>query len=314
MYLDDDAKCETIPLEDRPLLIVEIYPNAPGSDTGQEFIELYNPNDTTVPLAGYKIRLGPSFTKEYVFLSGELQSKQYRAFSDTETGIVLPNTTGAQLVLVTPAGSSVSESPVYSNAKDGNSWQVYEDVWMYTNQRTPNGANLPYLEPAVNEEVLAVTSVLAPCPVGKYRNPETNRCRNIETAVSALQPCDEDEYRNTETNRCRKLTSATSTLVPCKAGQVRNPETNRCRAIATTSSLGACPEGQERNPETNRCRKVATLAAQTTSAGRVDDVAPTTSSSFNWPVLFVAVAVAGLYMLYEWRSEISQKLRMRRNK
>jgi hypothetical protein len=216
---------------------------------------------------------------------------------------------------VTPAGTIVTETAAYTNAPEANSWGVYEDQWIFSNQRTPNSANKPYLQAVVDEEV-SVTTVLAPCPIGKYRNPETNRCRTIETAVSSLQPCDEDEYRNPETNRCRKLVTATSVaLVPCKSGQVRNPETNRCRNVSVASvALEPCPEGQERNPDTNRCRKVAVLGSQTNIASSVSDVPTTTNEAFNWPVLLVALAGTAAYMVYEWRSEISQKLRMRRSK
>jgi hypothetical protein len=309
MYMNSSGACVLIPLENRTLLITELYPNAPGSDTGQEFVELYNPNGEAVSLKGYRLQVGPSFTDEYEFLEGEIGALSYVAFSDATTGIVLPNTTGVQLRIVTPAGTIVTETSAYTNAPEGNSWGVYEDQWIFSNQRTPNAANKPYLQAVVDEEV-SVTTVLAPCPIGKYRNPETNRCRTIETAVSSLQPCDEDEYRNPETNRCRKLVTATSvTLVPCKTGQVRNPETNRCRNVSVASAaLEPCPEGQERNPDTNRCRKVAVLGSQTNITSSVSDVPTATNEAFNWPVLLVALAGTGAYMVYEWRAELRQYL------
>lgn len=46
----------------------------------------------------------------------------------------------------------------------------------------------------------------ADCGEGRYRNPETNRCKKIETeAESTLKPCAEGYERNLETNRCRKV-------------------------------------------------------------------------------------------------------------
>lgn len=314
-YLDQDSgDCLLVPLEDSILFITELLPNAPSNDAGLEFVEIYNPNTEPIELAGYSLQIGPDFLEKFTFTSGEIGPGQYLVYSDTQTGLVLPNTTGVQLRLVAPAGNVVSSSSIYNGADDNVSWALVEDQWIYTNQITPNAANKPYLEPA-QEEVIGVTSILAPCPAGKYRNPETNRCRTIETAVSILAPCDEDEYRNPETNRCRKAVSA-SQLTPCKAGQVRNPETNRCRATITTSALADCPEGQVRNPETNRCRKVNVLGATTESdLSTVQDVKTSnTKGSLNWTVIIATLGATLAYIIYEWRVEIRHKLYLIRNK
>jgi hypothetical protein len=274
--------CEMIPLEDSVLFITELLANAPSADGGKEFIEIYNPNEKTVDLKGYVLQVGPSFTKEYVINSGQIKPKEYIVFSDTESKIVLPNTSGVQLRIVAPAGNIVSQTPAYSNAGDDVSWALVEDQWIYTNQITPASPNQPYVEPAV-DEVIGTTTILAPCPAGKFRNPSTNRCKTIETAVSALKPCDEDEYRN--------------------------PETNRCRKVAVASALSACPEGQERNPETNRCRKVSVLGASTDELPTITDVAvENTSGQINWPVILVALFGTFGYIIYEWRSELRQKI------
>lgn len=300
----ESGECTLIPLEDAVLFITELLPNAPSIDTGNEFIEIYNPNLETIELKGYVLQIGPSFTKEYFFTSGSITSMQYIVVSDTSSGLVLPNATGVQLRLIAPNGTLVSESNTYSNAGDDVSWALVEDQWIYTNQITPELPNKPYLEPAINE-VAGITTVYAPCPEGKFRNPETNRCKTIETAVSVLSPCDEDEYRNPETNRCRKITASTSSLVPCKVGQERNPETNRCRSI-TSSTLVPCSAGQERNPETNRCRKVSVLGASADEIATITDVAvENTAGQINWAIISVALFLTFGYMIYEWRSELS---------
>ena len=309
--LTELSECTSIPLENAILFITELLPNAPSVDTGQEFIELYNPNTTDISLKGYVIEVGPSFTKRFVFDSGVIASGAYKVFSDSETSLVLPNTNGVSLRLIAPDSTIVSESTVYPQAEDDVSWALIEDVWIWTNQITPGAANKPFLLPAV-EEVLGVTTVLAPCPDGKYRSPDTNRCRNIESAVSLLQPCDEDEYRSTETNRCRKAstTSSSSSLTPCRSDQERNPATNRCRLIAASSSaLQPCEEGKERNPETNRCRNVSSvLNLPGDDLPLVSDVAvASTSGSVNWGVITIVLFMTLGYMLYEWRVEFTRK-------
>ena len=314
-YYIEGGSCLEIPLENRPLVITEIYPDAPSYDTGFEFIEIYNPNSELINLKGYVLQVGPSFTKQFIFDSGVINPGQYLTFSDTQTGIVLPNSSGVALRLIAPAGNTVSESDVYQNASDQVSWAIVDDTWIFTNQKTPNSANKPYLQQA-EEEVLGATTVLAPCPDGKYRNPDTNRCRNLETAISVLTPCNEDEYRNPETNRCRKVSSSSSSLTPCKLGQERNPDTNRCRFIATTKALASCPEGQERNPETNRCRKIVLSGVNVESdLADVQDVAvKNTDGQLNWPVIAGSFGSTMSYMVYEWRNELRQKLYILRKK
>jgi hypothetical protein len=278
--LEGEEDCELVPLEDSVLFVTELLANAPSYDTGQEFIELYNPNSKAIELKGYRLQLGLSFSKEYVFVSGVIKPGEYLFFSDIVTGIVLPNSSSASVRLVAPAGNTVSETAVYSNSNDNVSWALVSDVWIYTNQITPGSANKPYLEPVV-EDVEGVTSVLAPCPAGKYRNPETNRCKSFENAVAQLVPCGEDEYRN--------------------------PETNRCNKIISSSSLEPCPEGQERNPETNRCRKVSILGSTTELSTVTDLVVESSEGQLNWPIILASVGGTIFYMLYEWRNELRQR-------
>ena len=280
-----ELECSTVPLEDSVIFITELLPNAPSVDTGQEFIELFNPNTTSVNLLGYTLELGPSFTKRHIFEEIEILPSQYKVFSDTETGIVLPNSNGAALRLISPFGNVVSESSVYSNAQDDESWSLVEDQWIWTNQITPEAANRPFLIESVNE-VAGVTSVLAPCPVGKFRNPETNRCKNIATTTSQLQPCGADEFRNPETNRCKKIDSG-------------------------TAALGPCPEGQERNPDTNRCRTVATLTSGTINPSQTVTDIPVeeVDGSINWAIIIPVLIATVLYIVYEWRVEIRQKIK-----
>lgn len=275
-------ECSLIPLENAVIFITELLPNAPSLDTGQEFIELYNPNNRAVNLEGYRLQIGPGFTKEYVFTSRTINPGQFIVVSDSETGVVLPNSTGQQLRVISPAGNTVSSSSAYVNADDDVSWALVEDQWIFTNQITRGSANKPYLEPAV-DEVQGTTSVLAPCAAGKFRNPETNRCKTIATGTSQLVPCDADETRNPETNRCRKTSTATSDLVPCE-------------------------EGQERNPDTNRCRNVASVLSDATELPQIVDVKTvSTAGQINWSVIVVAIIGTIGYMVYEWRSEIQHR-------
>lgn len=302
----DGSICEVVLLSDRPLLITEILPNVAGYDDGLEFIEIYNPNPDSVALSGYTLQLGLSGAQSYSFDQGSILPGQYMAFSDAETGITLPNTS-ASVRLIAPAGNIVSETDMYNNPSENVAWALLEDQWIFTNQVTKSDINKPYLE-AATDEVLGVTTVLAPCPAGKFRNPATNRCKSIEVIAGSLAECKKNEYRNENTNRCKSLSTSTSSLIACKEGQTRNPDTNRCKSISSSSgNLVPCDPGEERNPQTNRCKKKTDNGLDANGLSQVKDVATKESRvPVNFLLIGALIACAAAYVGYEWRAEIRQ--------
>lgn len=298
----DGENCEKLALflETSVLSIAELLPNSASTDTGNEFIEVYNPNTKAVNLKGYKLELGPAYTKSFTFADEVIAPFAYKTFSDTYTGLVLPNS-NASLRFLNPAGEVVSQTEEYFSPKDNMSWAQINGEWQYTDVVTPGAANLP--------SKLVVVSTggdeeLEPCGEGKYRNPETNRCRNIEIE-NDLVACKLGQERNPDTNRCRSSANALDSLVPCKEGQERNPETNRCKSVITTASaLVPCKAGEERNSETNRCRKISNVGE--VAGASVTDI-PASQKSSNGLLIGGAIllAVAG-YATYEWRSEIGK--------
>lgn len=289
-------------LEDRALWLSEIVPNVSGSDTGHEYIELYNPYDEPIVLNGYTLQIGKSFENSYALPSLAdrvvIAPHSYITYSDSELGTSLLNTYSG-VRLVAPAGNTVSET-AYSDPGDDEAWAYIDGQWQYTNQSTPAAPNEVS---SVADDDVSVTANLAPCPAGKYRNPLTNRCRNVEADAAILTDCQDGYYRNPETNRCRKVLAATATLTPCQEGYSRNPETNRCRKNgAADSTLTPCKAGQERNPTTNRCRNVSVLATPASVAAAEDQ-------SKGSPTLPIAIAIATLgtvgYGVYEWRHELA---------
>lgn len=214
-------------------IITEVFPNPAGTDTGNEFIELYNPDPAKeMNLAKYSLRVGKNLEKEYPFPeNSSIASGQYIAFYTTQIRFSLLNTTSkVQLVF---NGVPVSEVVSYDNPAEGEAWAFIDGGWGYTHLSTPGAENVPSSEPASDESELQ--TAVKPCPAGQYRNAETNRCR-IVPVTQASAPCKDGYYRNTDTNRCRLIASKTSSPAPCKEGQQRNLETNRCRTIAKMST------------------------------------------------------------------------------
>lgn len=302
-YVMKDGSCV---LDLLPLQITELLPNSAGTDTGKEYIELYNPTDKAADLSLYKLHVGLNNEKTFEFPLGSIIGPgEYKTFYDSEIKFTLANTT-SKVSVTGNDGTSITQTEIYSSPDDDQAWAYINGIWEYTNQPTPGGFNLAFLE--TTEDPVSNDTTVATCPVGKYRNPLTNRCRNIESDASVLASCDADQYRNPDTGRCRKITVA-ATLAACKEGQYRSEETNRCRNIETAGAqLAACKEGQERNPDTNRCRTIA-AASIPSAAYAVQPVKDGVQSFVGWAALGGVGVLALGYAGWEWRREIAEKIK-----
>lgn len=310
-YRKVGERCELIQLS-----LTELLPDPNGADSGQEFVEIYNPNSFSVDLDQYVLALTGGSRSFVVKGEREIAAHEYMVLSDSELGFLMPNASGG-IVLMLPDGSVVDRAE-YGSTKAGMSWALLDGIWYLSATPSPGAANIQP-EAASDSSVGGVGAgqLLADCGEGRYRHPETNRCRNVTASDEALQPCASDQQRNPETNRCRKI-ATTSTLQPCAADQFRNPETNRCKKIvSTTASLKPCAEGQERNPETNRCRKVSSPGAVLGSG--LEGGASTLASEplyekYRLPIVGMLSAVLAGYGAYEYRTDIKNYLETARDK
>lgn len=296
-YTSEDGQCtQTVnqPLSEKchGVVLSEILPNPAGVDTGNEYIELYNTTGKEVNLAECSIKIGSSVKK----LSGVI-APGYQAIY----GFVLPNTSGGAVELITGATEEVVNYPI--DLKDDQAWALINGQWQLTEQPTPGAENIAYLTVEEVNTTSVSSGSLEPCPEGKYRNPETNRCKTIEVE-EGLKPCDPGQMRNPETNRCKKTAEVLTSIKPCDPGQERNPATNRCRKVSAKVALASCKEGQERNPDTNRCRKVASTSTSSPTSSQLEqDVKQKQNISYG---IFGAMAVLVFgYGIYEYRANIA---------
>ncbi len=287
--VDQFGVCQEIPQppECKGVILSEIVPNPAGNDVGNEYIELFNPTGETVQMEACQLMVDEAV---YAFTES-IAPYGYALVTDMS----LPNSSGATVRFMTTDAEELVTYP--ANMADDEAWAVISGSWQITNKKTPAQTN----EPSTIKIVPAsATRSLGPCPVGKIRNPQTNRCRSLKGGGSTQQPCAADQIRNPQTNRCRKVASTVGVLTPCSPGQQRNPETNRCRKVTTaTNLLKPCDEGEERNPETNRCRKIAGVAGVASTAQ-----ADTTQIRQNYRVVMLALLLAISYGVYEYRQEL----------
>jgi hypothetical protein len=270
------------------VVITELLPNADGSDTNKEFIELHNPTTEPISLLGCSLQISAS-SKTYQFEDTLLAPEAYATFTDQTTGLTMPNAAGGTVWLV-DAQKELQEVVYIADLDEDQTWIYSEGGWQPSYAPTPGSPNI--IQPD------------KPCAVDQVRNVVTGNCEKIiSTAVATLTPCKVGQERNPETNRCRSVITA-SALAVCKTGQERNPETNRCRAVSGVSTLQPCEDGQERNPETNRCRKVTDPAA--TNLAKITDVAsPNVSNGSKVWILLAAGSLIVGYAFYEWRQDIA---------
>lgn len=289
------------------IMLSEILANSAGTDTGHEFIEIYNNDGRSIDLSDYSLAIGKNAEKILSLPAYDLAPGEYVYFSDTDLVYTLLNTT-TQLKLLFYDGTVVDEMIPYQDPGDDVSWSLIDDVWQFTDIVTPGSANVAIPQILGDNDVVS-TAGLAQCPAGKYRNTLTNRCRNIEEDASVLASCEADEYRNPETNRCKKIALAASTLAPCAEGYDRNEETNRCRKLQEDAQLVPCAQGYERNSETNRCRKIVPA---TPTAVVTDSPEPILQESIlSSPYALAATVGTGAmgYGIYEWRTELGAAFR-----
>lgn len=147
---DDPASLSSgpfIPLSDvglKPPQVTELLPNpsGTGNDNTDEYIELYNSNDTGFDLSGFVLQAGATTKHNFTFPSGTmLPAKTSIAFYSADTDLSLSNTNG-QAALLDPFGTLLSQSSAYGSAKDGQAWALAKGEWYWTTKPTPGAANV----------------------------------------------------------------------------------------------------------------------------------------------------------------------------
>ena len=294
--------------------------NEVASHVDEPFVELVNVSDTTITTAGCKLATSSNNSQE-VLGDIELKPGELWAVKVKRTKLKLPKMKGKVRIL-DEAGAEI-DATEYDTIPKGASWSLLDGEWVQTFAVTEGAINVfkEYVDCQSGYERNALgkcvkipapstmSDVLAPCPAGQYRHPETRRCRKIE-AAKTVTPCKEGYYRSEETGRCRSIASAAAkTLKPCPDGQFRNPATGRCKKIAAADDiLKDCPEGFERNPTTRRCRKIKTASMPVVGSATAG-VQHVAGATWGWWVFGGVSLLAVGYGAWQWRWELSQLIR-----
>lgn len=118
----------------------EIMPSPEGADETNEWIELFNSNNSTVDLSGWKIQDADGSLTTYAFPSdAKMASNEYLTVKRTETKIAL-NNEGDGLNLMSPDGK-IRDSVSYKNAPKNQSYGEINSEWTWNFVPTPGKPN-----------------------------------------------------------------------------------------------------------------------------------------------------------------------------
>lgn len=126
----------------RQIYFSELLPNPDGSDTDLEWIELFNPNTTTVDIGGWTLSDIGSSDKPYRFpITVHLAGLSFLVIDRDESNIAL-NNTGSETVTLIDDENRTVHSVTYNSPPEDTSYAYIIDAgWEWTNVLTPSATN-----------------------------------------------------------------------------------------------------------------------------------------------------------------------------
>lgn len=128
------------------ILISELFPDpvSPQTDSSNEFIELYNPNDFSVDISGWVIKDNlkdkPVHNFSIPFLT-IIDPYGFKVFYSSETPISL-NNDGDIIELYNSSSELIDSTENYGEANAGKSYSFFDANWAWVDALTPGGANI----------------------------------------------------------------------------------------------------------------------------------------------------------------------------
>jgi hypothetical protein len=117
------------------LSINELLPNPKGTDSGSEFVEIFNPHTFSVVVDGWKLADSRSSMK----LKSAIAAQSYMVVKNTFS---LNNTGGEKVTLSAPDGTKISSVSYSTSAKEGLAYANDGSKWRWTSTPTPGAQNI----------------------------------------------------------------------------------------------------------------------------------------------------------------------------
>ncbi len=122
------------------IVINEILPSPEGPDAEEEWLEIFNQNNSETSLANWKISDITGVVKTYTFPEEtKIPAKEFLVLARPVSKITL-NNEGDGLKLIQPDGKTV-DSVEYTKAPKGQSFNRTAEGWVWSNVLTPGSSN-----------------------------------------------------------------------------------------------------------------------------------------------------------------------------
>jgi hypothetical protein len=179
----------------------ELFPNpaSPGEDSSDEFIELYNPNNQVVDLAGWILK--DAGGSSYIIKDKSIPALGYLVITSAESSLSL-NNTGDVIYLFSPDNNLVDNSADYGDAKEGLSWAIVGGNWDWTVNPTPATANSSVYIETDSSKPAATKSTSKKAPTVKKAT--------VKKAASKLSAKPKNSTNSDKSNTDQVSTSGTS--------------------------------------------------------------------------------------------------------
>ncbi|MBU1446299.1 lamin tail domain-containing protein [Patescibacteria group bacterium] len=127
------------------MYITEIFPNPEGSDSGNEWIEIYNASDENIDMGNWTIDIGEESKKIFTFENTTINSGEYFILSDKDLGFALKNSEN-QVRLIDFEGSEI-DAITYLKVSENESFMKIsiegeeEAIWKWNKNISPGKEN-----------------------------------------------------------------------------------------------------------------------------------------------------------------------------
>lgn len=137
------------PVEQPHVVVNEIEINPPGFDTGNEWVELYNPTNKPIDLEGWRISYTHRGPGTEIIATEPTFIEPGGYFVHTYTGLRLTNANPGVVQLIAPDGTVVDQTAPFSDSRDDEkTWQrfpdggdpLWPDLWFFL-PATPDKTN-----------------------------------------------------------------------------------------------------------------------------------------------------------------------------
>lgn len=200
----------------------------------EQFIEFYNSSSAEIDLSYCQL----NYKNKSYGLGGTISPGGYLAYYPSGQFSFTKNPKNPLTLTLIDYNQEVVDEMAYPNGqkKTTSYARTFTDGvedWQITYAPTPNAENI-YQKYRSCEEGKVINEATGNC----IKDPNATSASSTSIASKLLEPCPEGKYRNPLTGRCKNIETTSTTLKPCAEGYERNPETNRCRKVTSTSGTG----------------------------------------------------------------------------